>query len=200
MIKFSSFKFCLVTIAILTLSACGYQFQGSGSMLPDDIKTISIAPVENKTTEPDLGIQLASSLEERFDRYGEVKVIGDINGADAVLEAVIEKIDTQAASVAGKSDLELESDTIITVSVQLKASDGRILYRNPSISISSSYANINKAVNTTSSAYAQSGISGDSLNSLSSRELSRGQQRQAIEDILDEIARRIYLESVAPDF
>ena len=169
-------------------------------MLPDDIKTISIAPVENKTTEPDLGIQLASSLEERFDRYGEVKVIGDINGADAVLEAVIEKIDTQAASVAGKSDLELESDTIITVSVQLKASDGRILYRNPSISISSSYANINKAVNTTSSAYAQSGISGDSLNSLSSRELSRGQQRQAIEDILDEIARRIYLESVAPDF
>ena len=39
-------------------SACGYRLQGSGSVLPNDIKTISIKPVENTTTLSGLGPRL----------------------------------------------------------------------------------------------------------------------------------------------
>lgn len=191
--------FCLLVL-MFAEAGCGYQFQGSGSSLPEDIKTIGIMPVDNKTTEPDLGLQLTESLRERFDRYGAVKVVDDVSGADAVLSTAIESVSSQVASVTGSSDIELQSDLIITVSGELKASDGRVLWRSPRITVTSAIANVRDAISTTSSAFAQSGIGSSGLKTLDSRELSRGQQEVALQEMIEEVARKIYLDAVAADF
>lgn len=189
-----------IIVLLSTVVSCGYHFQGSGSMLPEDIKTVAIAPVDNKTTETDLGIRFAGALRDRFDRYGVVKVVDDIENADAILETSIEKIDKIATSVTGKTDLELASDTSITVSAELRANDGRVFYKNPQLSLSGAYAAVNSAVSTSSSAFAQSGVGLQTLSALGSRELSRGEQNRVFDEILEELARRIYLCSVAPSF
>ena len=84
----------LVTLLVLTALAvsswgCGYALVGRGSNLPEDIRAVYIAPLNNRTTtaqvEQILGVAIADEmvLRQRFD------VTASEAGADAVLEGSI---------------------------------------------------------------------------------------------------------------
>lgn len=53
---------------------------------------------------------------------------------------------------------------------------------------------------TTSADFAQSSISAQDLSSLSDRELFRGQEQGALEELAEQAAQQIYEEAVIPDF
>ena len=181
-------------------ASCGYSFQGSGSILPPDIKTIAIPLAENDTTEPGLGQRFSESLRTRFDRYGAVKVIEEESEADAVLTARVVNIETNVSDTTSNTDIELESELVLTVSAELRRKSGQLLYRNAAMSISDSAAAVGDVVVTSSSQFAQSNIGSGTLDTLGSREVARGQGSQVIEDLLEEASRRIYLDAVAADF
>ncbi len=186
------------------LSSCGYSFQGSGSILPQDIKTIAIPLAENNTTEPGLGLRFTEALRSRFDRYGAVRVIDDEGEADAVLRAKIVNITSEVSDVTSNTDIELENELVVTVSAELRRKNGQLLYRNAGMNISDSAASVSSVVVTSSSQFAQSGSSASQLADLDSnsgsREVARGQSAQLIDDLLDEASRRLYLDAVAADF
>ncbi|MFN8389740.1 MAG: LPS assembly lipoprotein LptE [Bdellovibrionota bacterium] len=190
----------ILALVALLCAGCGYSFQGSGSILPQDIKTIAIPLVENNTTTPGLGQRFTEALRSRFDRYGAVRVVEDEAGADAVFRAKIDNVDSRVSNVTSNTDIELESELILTVSAELRRRNGQLLYRNSGMNISDSAASVGNVVVTSSSQFAQSGIQSSSLDTLSSREVARGQSRQVLDDLLDEASRRLYLEAVAADF
>lgn len=190
----------IAALLLTSISGCGYQFQGSGSTLPDDVKTLAVLSVENRTTQPNVGQKLEIALRERFDRYGAVKVIENEDLADALLTATIEKIEDNVLSVTGNTDIELQTDTVLVISGELQTRDGRVLWRNPRMAVSSSFANVSSTVSTSTSAFAESGLNAGAINTLGSREVSRGQKELALDDMIEEVARKVYLEAVAPDF
>ena len=197
-------KSCYLQLTILSvllfLPACGYSFSGSGSSLPEQIKTVSIAAVKNGTTEPGLGPKLREAIKLRFERYGAVKIIDNEEQADAILSSEIKSLETRTKSVTGATDIELETELFITLGASLSTAYGEPLWSNEQIAASESYANISDVTVTSSSDFVQSGISSSTLNSLSSREVSRGQGAEALSELIDEAARKIYLEAVAPEF
>lgn len=79
----------LAAVLGISLVGCGYALVGRGSSLPEDIRSIYIAPLENRTTraqvEQILGVAIADEmvLRQRFD------VASSEEGADAVLEGSI---------------------------------------------------------------------------------------------------------------
>ena len=197
-------KKTILLLCLILLASCGYNFQGSGSILPADVKTIAIPLAENNSTEPGLGQKFTEALRSRFDRYGVVKVIDSKDAADAVLTAKINEIENKIGGVTSTTDVELESDVILSVSAELRRKNGQLLYKNNNMSINDTAAGISNTVVTSSSNFSQGGIDSSTLGSLENkagdRAVSRGQQHQALQDLLEEASRRIYLDAVAPDF
>lgn len=193
-------KVCILLLGMALLSSCGYGFQGGGSVLPDDVNTIVVRVAENNTTEPGLGLRFAVKLRSRFDRYGAVKVVDSEDDADAELITVIKSVETRVRAVTGASDFEVEQELIMTVRSELRMMNGQILYRNENLQATSSFGSTSETVVTSSSQFAQAGIDSDTLDTLGSREVSRGQKNIALEEAMEEAARILYLDSVAEDF
>lgn len=192
----------LATVSLLSgsITGCGYQFRGSGNSLPDDVQKIAIPVVENKTTESGLGLILTEALRSRFERYGVVTLVDDESEADALLEAEISNVLTRVQDVTGQTDIELEQELILFVSAELRRTNGQILWKNPQLVASETFASTSDVVVTSSSNFTQSGLSAASLGSLGAREVARGEKRRALEDLLDRASWKIYSESVASDF
>lgn len=192
--------FSKITFLICLMSSCGYHLQGSSSVLPPDVKRIAIKPVENLTTEVSLSARLTEALRSRFERYAVVKVVEPNQSRDAELITKIISLDTQTRSTSGNTDIAQELDLIINISAELKRTNGQILYKNPLIQRREPIATSGNLVVTSSSSFAQGSIAAQNLSGLSAREIARGQQEQIIDDMLDEVARSIYLNAVSAEF
>lgn len=192
----------MIYVAITGLfTGCGYTLQGSGSILPEDVKVVSIPVVENNTTEPSLSINLTEALRDRFERFGVFSVVDDTKEADAVLEARIVSLSKTVRSVTSKSATALQYDTTLRVSAVLKrTTTGEILWRNPSVSAGGTSASTGSVVVTTSPDFYGGTLGAGDLSALGSREVQRGQEQESLLTLADEIAKRIYNEAVAPDF
>ena len=208
LLNFKPMPNLIIAILIIALTSCGYHLQGSGSILPPDIKTVAIPLVENDTTELDLSERMTEALRSSFERYGALKVVEDL-GADAVLKVRVTDIDLKTRNVTSAQrdsvpDVAVDQDLVMTISAELRRHNGQLLYKNSNLSVSESFGGISSVVVTSSSSFAQGDISAGTLNSLgeraSSREIARGQQAQVLDELIEETARKLYLEAVAADF
>ncbi len=182
------------------LTSCGYHFQGSRSILPEDIKTVYIAPVTNLTPEPGLGLKFTEVIRSTFERFGALRVVYQKRDADAIFKARIVSIENQTRSVTGATDIELELDLVMTISAELRRSSGQLLWSNPSYRASKSFASTSDSVVTSSADFASGSLSVGSLGGLDSREISRGQSEEVLDSLLEQTSRKLYLSSVASDF
>lgn len=196
-----SLRASLLTVVLFgCFVGCGYQLQGSGTSLPPDIKSVAIMPVENTTTEAGLGLQLTEGLISEFEQYGALQIVTDEREADAILRARVLKVGTRVESVTGSTDIELEQQLIMTVSAELRRQSGQLLWKNDALEAYQSFGSTSDVVVTTSSSFAQGGIGAAGLGELEGREVSRGQQQEAMEQLVEEVSRRVYLEAVSEDF
>lgn len=190
--------FTLFLVAVL--SGCGYQFSGGGSILPNDVRKIYIPIVENDTTEGSLGPLLTEALRDQFERFGVIEVVNGVAEADAILETKITKLTRSARSTTSRTDYALQSDAILTVSTSLKRLSGQLLWSNPELQVSRSYGESTGGIVGSSSDFA-GGVTGlTDLANLDPRQAARGQEQAALEDMASKVARKIYTDSVAPDF
>lgn len=190
-------KFPILVLSLLVVS-CGYNFQGSGSILPADVKTVEIPLAINDTVRIGIGEYLTEQLRTRFDQYGAVKVV-DRDG-DAILKSRITKVQRSTSGVSSKTDIALEGYLTVTLSAELRKKTGQLLWRRTDMEITENFAEVSDTVITSGSDFASGSIDTNTLSGLTEREVSRGQQEQTLETLLDEAARRIYLDAVAPDF
>lgn len=200
MFRIKSYILITSIILLINLNSCGYRLQGSGSVLPSDIKSISIRTSENNTTLSGLGPRFSEILRSRFERYGVVRIVGSGETADAELITKILSIDTENRDVEGRSNIQLEQSLILIVYAELRKRNGQILYRNPNLMVTESFGTVSSNVVTSSSSFATGGLAPGALGSLTQREVARGQAAETLEELLDEAARKLYLDSIASDF
>lgn len=187
----------LVTIVI---SSCGYTFRGSGSVLPSDVKNIYIPRVENGSTELGLADVVTEALREEFDSYGTVSVVEKQGEADAILKVRILDVKNTTSTVNPTTNTALQMDTTMFIAGELQRTTGQILWRDDKMKVTKGYAANQTVVVTTSPDFASGSISASDLASLSSRDISRGQEAQALTNLASDAARMVYDKSVAPDF
>ena len=191
----------VILISVLTqLAACGYTFQGSGSVLPADVKRIYIPMVESQTAEPGFSATMTEALRERFERYGAVTVVESESEADAVLNVKVSKVTKGTQSVTSATDTALQQNTTVTLAGDLRRVSGEVLWRNPSIKTARAFGTASQAVVTSSVDFASGSLGAGDLGGLNTRELSRGQEKEALTALAEEAAANIYEEAVAPDF
>jgi outer membrane lipopolysaccharide assembly protein LptE/RlpB len=190
----------VITSLFLFIIGCGYSFQGGGTSLPSDVKRIQIPTVENLSTESGLTQLLTESLRDQFERFAVVSIVDDAAEADAVLKIRIIKVNRKTKTTTGRTDTAQQFDTALTVGGELRRVTGALLWSNPSFEVSKTVGATGNVVVSSSSDFAEGGLGASDLASLDSREVVRGQEQEALEKLSVRVARKIYDDSVAPDF
>jgi putative AlgH/UPF0301 family transcriptional regulator len=143
---------------------------------------------------------VTEALREEFDSYGTVSVVEKQGAADAVLKVVINEVKNTTSTVDPTTNTALQMDTTMIIGGELRRTTGQVLWRENNMKVSKGYAANQNVVVTTSPDFASGSISSSDLASLSSRDISRGQEAQALNNLASEAARMVYDKSVAPDF
>lgn len=193
-------KALIYSCITLLLTGCGYGFQGSGSVLPPDVRRIQIPIVENNSTESQLTQLVTESLRDQFERYGVVTIVEEVTEADAVLKAKILRVSRKARAVTSNTDTVNQFDTTMQISAELRKANGQILWANPSMTITKAVGTSRDLVVSTSADFASGNLSSSDLADQNTREIARGQEQDALENISRLAARKIYDDAVAPDF
>lgn len=199
-IQRAAFSLIVSVLTIITSLGCGYTFQGSGSILPEDVKQLYIPTVINNSTESSLTQQLTDALQDQFERYGAVQVLDTNVGADAVLEVRIMQVRQGTRTSTAATDTALTLDTELTLFAELRRITGQVLWRNPSLIVSTAFGTSRSAVVTSTAGFATGTLGSSDLAGLNERELARGQEQEALAQLCEQAAMNIYDSSVAPDF
>jgi len=193
----------IIGLIALCLMGCGYAFQGTGSVLPPDVKRVYIPVAENTSTEGGLSTILTEALRDRFERYGVVEVVDDISGADAVLRSRVIKVKRSTGAVTSRTDTTIQQDLTLNMAVELRRVTGPVLWRNMNLSVTRSFGTASGAIVTSSADFAAGSLSASDLAALESggtREVARGQESEALNSLAEKAAQIIYDSAVAPDF
>lgn len=182
------------------LLACGYTFRGSESALPPDVKKIYIPQVENNSTKLGLSKILTDAIRDEFDSYGTVSVVDSQNEADAVLKVRILSVLENTGSTRSGSNTALQMQTTIALAGELRRITGPVLWRDGAIRATQTFGADSSVVVTSSLDFAGGPSGAGDLAGLSSREVSRGQEADALNALAADAARQLYDKAVAPDF
>jgi outer membrane lipopolysaccharide assembly protein LptE/RlpB len=193
-------KLVMSIIVCLILTSCGYTFQGSGSVLPPDVKRIAIPIVENSSTEAGLAVTMTEALRDRFERFGVVTIVEDVKDADAVLKARILKVVKDTRTTTSNTDTQLQLNSTLTLAGELRRIDGSLLWRNNGISVTKAYGTTKSVVVTSSAQFSAGNLSASDLGGLDDLQLGKGQEAIAIGQAIDDVASKVYDEAIAPDF
>ena len=120
---------CAVLVALAVASfGCGYKLAGTGTFLPKNIKTIAVAPFENRTGRPEIEVRVTEAVARELSRHGGTKIVTDKRLADAYLEGAVTDIHTSPVqfNAEGRAT-RLETTVVLRASVRDLAS-GEILW------------------------------------------------------------------------
>ena len=84
-----------VVLLLLPLAGCGYTLVGRGAFLPDYIRVVAIPTFVNNTPRFELEVRLTDSVTREFVSRGNYRIVGQRQGADAVLEGTIQSFDVR---------------------------------------------------------------------------------------------------------
>ncbi len=129
--------------AVLALAACasgcGYKLAGTTSFLPKNIKTIAVAPFENRTGRPEIEVRTTEAVARELSRHGGYKIVTDKSAADAYLEGAV--TDFHTTPVQFNSDgraTRLETSVMLRASLRDLAT-GEILWSQSSLLFRNQY-------------------------------------------------------------
>lgn len=77
-------RLALALFLLAAVSGCGYTLTGTGSTLPDHVKSLAIPVFVNNSKEPDIQRDLTESIREAFINDGRLKV-ADAKQADLLM-------------------------------------------------------------------------------------------------------------------
>jgi len=127
------YRFSLIAILIISLSACGYHFTSKRGMLTQDVKTIAVPFFTNKTFEPRIENLFTDALIEEFLKRGNVDVSKG-NDSDATIIGTIKSFKESPVSF-DRNDRALEYRATVTLDVSLKRNDnGMIIWKSSGLS------------------------------------------------------------------
>ena len=184
----------------LLFGGCGYTFRGSESALPPDVKKIFIPQAENNSTKLGLAAIVTEAMRDEFDSYGTVSVVDSQNEADAVLKVRILNVIENTGATRSGSNTALQMQTTITLAGELRRVTGPVLWRDNTIRATQAFGADSSVVVTSSLDFAGGPSGAGDLAGLSSREVSRGQEANALTTLAANAARQFYDKAVAPDF
>lgn len=171
-------------VICVQLAGCGYHMAGGGAALPEDVRSISVGKIENRSREFGLEKSLAFAFEREFMRRGLVRVESDPGGGDAVISGTIRRFYTFPVSF-NVNDAALQYQASLLLDLTLRRQrDGQVLWEVHGLREIDEYSVAANVVITSSSEFQRGQLNSDDLTKLSDIQLAETQKKLAIERLL----------------
>ncbi len=128
--KRCGFLVALVLVALVS-SRCGYRLRGTGSFLPPHIETVSIPDFGNLSPRYELDVKLTRAVIDEMVARSKVKIAGDGQNADAVLEGEITSYSATPIAFTGEVRPDRYSIRVMARIVLLDRIKQKVLFSNP---------------------------------------------------------------------
>jgi len=123
-------------LLFILLSSCGYHFTGGGDF-PGGVSSVFVKYLKNRTSETGIENIITNDLIYEITRMKKVALAKD-DTADAILSGVVDSMSIGTIAYQGIQS-SLERRVVITVDLELKARDGRVLWSKKGISENEEY-------------------------------------------------------------
>lgn len=180
----------LVWLAGFTLAGCGYQFSEQSALLPPDIRTVYIEPFVDRTRDVGLAKEMTSAVRSEFYRNGQLRVVGRMEEADAIVSGVIRSLQSHVVSV-NRRDSVLQYEAILTADVTLRRREpSEILWRQ-GLNFAEVYSGSRAAVVTTSPDFRRGTSDAADVRRMTDIQLTESEARQARHQLINRFAREL---------
>ncbi|MBN1253677.1 MAG: hypothetical protein JXA50_00170 [Deltaproteobacteria bacterium] len=158
----------VITILISTPLGCGYKLMGRGGEFPDEITSLAIGPLENKTKEANLSAIFVSALRREFIYRHEVKIVSE-QKAEATLQGTITSITVRSLAYDEEARVSEYRATVTLDLLLVHRENNEIIWQGNDITGSEEY-------------FASSDVM-----------VEEGRKNAAIRVIADDLAETIYI-------
>ena len=123
---------CSIALVVASLSGCGYSLVGRASSLPEDIRSVHVAPLLNRTTRTQVDQILTAAISSEFVRRQRYEVVSSRSQADAVLTGTVSTFRVRPIAF-GQGSRATEYEVFIGAQMEFRRTDGtdEILWRQP---------------------------------------------------------------------
>lgn len=182
----------VVVSLVLGGMGCGYQFSGRGEGIPKDVRTVFVAPFVNRTRDVGISREVTSALRSEFHRRGGLRVVDQLEEADAILSGVVRSLDTTVVAVNREDEvLEFETKLVVDLSLRRRSPD-ELLWRTQGIRLVELYSGSRGAVVTTSNAFKTGTLNPADLGQFTDIQLTETLGRRAREQLVERFARELH--------
>ncbi len=177
------------------LGGCGYHLAGSGESMPKGAETITIRLFKNRTREKGLEVALQRSIEEEFRRRGPLTVQREPDG-DLILSGSIRRFGSTPVAFAA-TDEAVQFQGVLQISFRLtERATKKVIYETKLLQETLDFGAVSGVVVSTSPRFQRGTIDARDLVDLQNAQLIEARRREALGDLLDLLARDVYLQSM----
>jgi len=179
-------------LAFLTFIGCGYHFSGKGEAFPKDVNSIYVATFVNSSKNVGLEKEISSALRSEFRRRGRVRLVNQLDQADAILSGVVRSLNANVVSV-NASDEVLQYQAILVVDMTLRRrSPNELLWRTGGSRIKETYVGARGAVVTSSSAFQRRTLNAEDIPLFTAVQLTETMTRETRAALVNRVARKMH--------
>jgi len=166
------------------VSACGYRFSDDSSLIPKDVRTIYIEPFINRSRDVGVEKEMTSALRSEFYRKGQLRIVDEIEQADAILSGVVRSLDNHLASVNRRNEsLQYQATMIVDVTLRRRNPE-QVIWQGQGLQLNRVYAGSRAAVVTTSSDFKKGTLSAADVARLTDIQLTQGENKESRAELI----------------
>jgi len=175
--------------------ACGYHLAGSGVDVPATAHSVRIETFRNRTQENGLEVSLRRALEDEFRRRGVLRVVSD-GDADLVLTGQISRFFSVPVATSS-TDEAVQYQGVITISMRLiESATHRVVHETKLLQETQDFGAVSGVVIASSPHFQRGTINANDLPILTNVQIGEARRRDALKDLIDILARDIYLQAM----
>lgn len=130
-------KYKLLTVVLIALISCGYQFSGSKSKIGEKYTNVHVKIGENLTNDVDLELKIIDTITSLVNRYQDVEFVNDERQADAIILVYLKKLDSVYGALGKTGTFDIDEYRILTYSVELVDASGKKIWESGDQRVSS---------------------------------------------------------------
>ena len=189
---------CVALLFVLGLAGCGYHLAGETVGLPEDVRSLSIGRLTNRSREHGLEKTLAFAIEREIHTRGHFRMEEAPAGGDAVISGTIRALHVVPVAFDAK-DQAVQYQIALVVDLTLtRQRDGVVLWHVTGLQEIDEYSASPRVVVTSSSQFQQGTLDAADIQNpqLSNIQLAETERRNAIARLLNAAVRDIYNQMV----
>jgi len=179
-------------VLVLTGMGCGYRFSPGGEGFPQDVRTLYVEPLVNRSRDAGIDREIAFALRSEFHRQGRLRVVDQAEEADAILSGVVRSLESRV--VAGNSkDEALQFETALAVDLSLRRRvPEAVLWRAQGMRLTQLYSGSRGAIVTSSSEFKSGTLNPEDLRPFTDAQLTETLRREARVKLVEGLARELH--------